>query len=81
MSAGDGVLDQRLEPGVVADRQLAGRAEDADLETIDCAQGLMHDRLDLKAQGQHVGCKTGLHDLIGVDAGGGEVRQTLVEKA
>ena len=60
------VGEERLQLGVIVLRPFAGRTEDARLHRFERVERMVHDRLDLEAEGQHVGGDALLHDLIGI---------------
>src|SRR5262249_34921764 len=62
-------------------RGLRRRLEEAFLRSLDGAERMVRDRLQLEPERHHIGEEPGLDDLVEVDPVGGEVRAALLEEA
>src|SRR5262249_7981861 len=73
--------DELLQPAIVVRGGLRRRLEEAFLRSLDGAERMVRDRLQLEPERHHIGEEPGLDDLVEVAPVGGEVRAALLEEA
>jgi len=73
------VGDAGLKLGIGMRRLFAGWRKNPSFNTFERAQRMMHHRVDLEAERQHVGRQPRLHDCLGIDTGRLTMCQPLVE--